>query len=133
MNGKRQTNQQQLASGTEGRFCRPLTAGPELENSQGNSVTPWHNCQPYCDRCCVKASRNQHLSEMTVEQHGTSAALDSGNPVGRKLKASHPADGGASAVEPGGIAHRRFKASFVENIQFGRAIEALDRQALGLA
>ena len=61
----------------------------------------------------------------------TSAALDSGNPIGRKLEASRLADESAAAVEPGGITHRRFKASFVENMQSGTAIEALDLQALG--
>src|ERR1700730_12666116 len=68
-----------------------------------------------------------------AEQHRTSAALDSGNPIGRKLKASHLADGSVAAVEPGGIAHRCLKASFVENTQFGRAIEAVDLQALSFA
>jgi hypothetical protein len=68
-----------------------------------------------------------------AEEHGTSAALDSGNPIGRKLKASHLADQSAAAVEPSGIAHRRFKASFVESMQPGRAIEALDLQALDFA
>ena len=63
----------------------------------------------------------------------TSAPLDSGNPIGRKLKASHLADESVAAVEPGGIAHRCFKTSFVENMQFGTAIEALDLQALSFA
>ena len=68
-----------------------------------------------------------------AEQHRTSAALDSGNPIGRKLKASHLADGSGAAVEPGGIAHRCFKTSFVENMQFGSAIESVDLHALGFA
>ncbi len=74
--------------------------------------------------------------ELLLAGHGanrTSAALDSGNPIGRKLKASHLADESVAAVEPGGIAHRCFKASFVENKQSGRAFEAVDLQALGFA
>ena len=64
------------------------------------------------------------------QAQGTSASMDPGDPIRRKLKTSHLADRGTAALEPGGIARCRFKASFVENMQSGRAIEPADLQAL---
>jgi len=67
------------------------------------------------------------------EQYATLAALNSGNPIGQKFKASHLAHRGGTAIEPGGIAHRRFKTFFVEDMQPGRAIEPADLHALHFA
>ena len=87
----------------------------------------------HLDTPIIKIGPAREIIGNAAEQHGTSAALDSGNPIGRKLKASHLADESVAAIEPGGIAHRCFKTSFVENTQFGRAIEAVDLQALSFA
>ena len=118
-----------------GLWCEADVA-TALQSAMGQQRRALARCWPYNDTYCSQLSRNQNLGETignAAEQHGTSPAYDSGNSIGRKLKAPDLTDEGAAAVEPSGIAHRRSKASFVESTQSGRATEALNLQALGFA